>query len=195
MKQWSVLVWVVLALSACASLGGRGSDDRARSELWAAAHTALMAERFAAADSTFLVLQEQYPNTLEGREALFYRGSLLLDPRNPRWDPKPAEALLRQYMANDSGTVRVTQRPVEARVLTEIAQQLNLPAEERVPGLQPETRTRVVERRVVVPAQQSRALAEEVERLRRELSERNETVRRQREELERIRKTLAPRGN
>lgn len=194
------MVWVALTLSGCASMSGRSTETEARTALWSEAHGALLAEQFAAADSTFIVLQEQYPNTLEGREALFYRGSLYLDPRNPRWDPKPAESLLRQYLASDSGEVRAIQRPVEARIFVEIAQQLNLPSDERVPGLQPETRTRVVERRVVerrvvVPAQQSRALAEEVERLRGELAERNETVRRQREELERIRKTLAPRGN
>jgi hypothetical protein len=61
----------------------------------------------------------------------------------------------------------------------------------RVPGLQPEVVTREVEGpRVVVPAQESRALAAEVERLRAQVAERDATIRQQREELERIRRTL-----
>jgi hypothetical protein len=94
-------------------------------------------------------------------------------------------------------------------VLLEIANQLNLPPEERVPELQP--RTRVVTRAPtpgraptqaappplrVAPAAEAAA---EIERLRRQLGERekviaarDDEIRRLREEIERIRKTLVP---
>src|SRR5690606_10279469 len=96
------------------------------------------------------------------------------------------------YLEGDSAYLATLHRRPEAVTLLQLARQLNMPAEERVPGLQPETR--VVTERVVVPARESRALAAEVDRLRRLLAERDATIQQQKEELERIRKTLTGRG-
>lgn len=187
------LVLLLLLLSACAQLGLGGPERRPeRVQLWEAAHRALAAEDFAQASALFERVAQEYPDSDAGRESLFYLGALRLDPRNPSWDPVPAEENLSHYLEGDSAYLASIHRRPEALVLLELARQLNMPAEERVPGLQPETR--VVTERVVVPARESRALAAEVDRLQRLLAERDATIQQQKEELERIRKTLTGRG-
>jgi len=182
---------LILLLSACAHLGLGRSDHRTRAELWEQAHAALASSDFEGASARFGELADRHPDTIEGRESLFYLGALRLDPRNPGWDPRPAEDLLGRYVALQAAEQNTTvYRHPEAQILLQLAQQLNMPPQERVPGLQPEVVTREVPRRVVVPAQESRALASEVERLRGQVAERDATIRQQREELERIRRTL-----
>jgi hypothetical protein len=192
MKRLYSLLIIVL-LSSCAHLPGLNREAGERADLWAEAHQALAAEEFERAETTFEQLAREYPESKEGRESLFYLGALRLDPRNPAWDPKPAELALRRYLAKDSVRTGSINRRPEGEVFLLIAQQLNLPAEERVPGLQPETR--VVTERVVVPARESRALRAEVERLRQQLAERDAELARQKEELERIRKALTGGGS
>lgn len=150
---------------------------------------------FARADSLFTDLATRFPETGEGREALFFIGVVSLDPRNPGWNPAPAADHLRTYLQRDSVAPTLNYPRPEARTLLQLAEQLVLPPQERVPGLAAETRVVRVPgaERVVAPAAQSRALAAEVERLRREVADRDETIRRQREELNRIRNTLTPR--
>jgi hypothetical protein len=184
---------LLLVLPACAHLG-LGSAPRERAELWKEAHQAFEAADFVRASLIFADLAQRFSETLEGRESHFYLGAIRLDPRNAEWDPRPAERWLSLYLAQEEPeAVSVYRRP-EAQVLLQLAQQLNMPPQERVPGLQPEVVEREVERevprRVVVPAQESRALAGEVERLRGQVAERDATIRQQREELERIRRTL-----
>jgi hypothetical protein len=188
MKRITWLLALVL-LSGCAHLGISDPDGNPR-DLWNQAHQALLVEDFERASTLFARLADEYPMAREGRESRFYLGAIRLDPRNRAWDPAPAERQLRLYLAADSPEdVRVHRRP-EAEVLLQLASQLNMPAEQRVPGLQPETRVVRVPQRVVVPARESRALAAQVESLRRELEARDAQIRQQREELERIRKTL-----
>ncbi|MBA4156137.1 MAG: hypothetical protein H0X65_01510 [Gemmatimonadetes bacterium] len=193
MKRLS-LVLLALALSSCAHLpGGTRGEDRTRTELWNEAHLALYAQDFARAGSVFTSLATRFPDTEEGREAVFYIGTLHLDPRNRGWDSDHAETAFRQYLGQDTLGTLIHRRP-EATTLLEVAVQLNMPPEERVTGLQPGTR--IIEgptTRVVVPAGQQRELTEEIERLRRQVAERDDQIRRQREELERIRRTLTPR--
>jgi hypothetical protein len=177
-------------LYGCAHLP-RGDSAAPRDLLWNDAHLALYTEEFTAADSLFDQLATTHPATDQGREALFYIGALHLDPRNRGWDSERAETALREYLAQDTLGPVIHRRP-EARTLLELAVQLNLPPDERVSALQPATRT--VHHRVVVPAGQQREIAEENERLRRLVAERDDQIRRQREELERIRRTLAPRS-
>ncbi|MDP9348637.1 MAG: hypothetical protein M3P24_05790, partial [Gemmatimonadota bacterium] len=171
-------------------------ERRERERLWGAAHAALSAEDFRAADTLFARFSERFPETPEGRDALFYLGALRMDPRNPAWSSRIAAEWLRQYLArgDTAGETRVHRRP-EATTLLELANQLNMPAENRIAALKPDTvvttRTRTVPRRVA-PIEESHALSGEVERLRREIAERDETIRNQREELNRIRRTLAP---
>jgi hypothetical protein len=203
-RGWSVLL--IVLLPACATLGG-GRGDRGLDELWRGAHTAFSQERFADAERGFRRVAAEYAGTREGREALFYLGSLQMDPRNPKWEPDSAAASLRRYLARDSVEAPSTLPRPEALVLLEIANQLNLPPDERVPELQP--RTRYITRAQPSRPQQQPALppriisaaesTAETERLRRQLNERDRIIadrdaeiRKLREEIERIRKTLVP---
>ncbi len=189
MKRILSLVVLVL-LPACAHIG-LGTSQRDRSAVWSEAHQAFELGEFARATALFEELSERHPDSLEGRESLFYLGVLHLDPRNPNWASLPAEVSLVRYLGLDETLPGTIQRRPEGRTLLQLAQQLNMPPQARVPGLQPEVVTREVQGpRVVVPAQESRALAAEVDRLRAQLAERDATIRQQREELERIRRTL-----
>lgn len=195
--KWIALVLAGVLLGGCALAGQSKDAGDIRGDLWAEAHQALGVEDFSRAAALFQRLASEHGSHREGREALFFLGSMRLDPRNPAWDPKPAEDLLRRYLAQDSiaGAVVIGRRP-EAETFVQLAAQLNMPPQERLPALQPETQVIVRTRpqRVVVPARESRELAGEVARLRRELAERESTIQTQREELERIRKTLTGRG-
>lgn len=186
------LLVLSLLLAACAHLPARTSpSELTRGELWREAHMALYLEDFARADSLFTRLAADFPTSVEGREAVFYLGSMYLDPRNPAWSSERAETALRGYLLQDTVGTSIHRRP-EATTLLELAKQLNLPPGERVVGLQPEAPP-ATPPRVVARAGDQRELQEEVERLRRQLAERDQQIRRQREELERIRRTLAPR--
>jgi hypothetical protein len=194
MKRFVQLLAVLLPLGGCAHLGLGGGEAAERADLWTRAQEALAAQEFETAEATFEEIHERFPETLEGRESMFYLGAIRIDPRNPEWDPRPAEVRLADYLSimDDEGP-RIYRYP-EARTLHEIARQLNLPPESRVPGLQPEERVVTVEERVVVPGQQSRELAAEVADLRRQLAEREARIQQQAEELERIRRTLTGPG-
>lgn len=194
MKRITLALLLALA-PACAHFAAEPPPtDNVRQELWHDAHMALYGEDFAGAQARFEQLTERFPDSAEGREALFFLGVVRMDPRNPDWNPEPAVGHLRSYLTSDTlpESAAVIPRP-EARTLLQLAEQLTLPAGARVPGLQPETRVVRVQTRVVAPASESRALAGEVERLRREVAERDDTIRQQREELDRIRDTLTPR--
>jgi len=196
MKRLVRLLTVLLPLGGCAHLGFGGGEAAERADLWTRAQEALAAQEFATAEAAFLEIRDRFPDTLEGRESLFYLGTIHIDPRNPEWDPRPAEDRLAEYLAlmeQEDEDSRIYRYP-EARTLHELARQLNLPPESRVAGLQPEERVVTVEERVVVPGQQSRELAAEVADLRRQLAERDARIRQQAEELERIRRTLTGPG-
>lgn len=183
---------LALVVTACATLapGSRGREGR---QLWTEAHLALRAENFRAADSAFNRLATDHAGTEEGREALFFMGEMRMDPRNPGWNSLRAADYLRRYLAlADSARGEIHREP-EARTFLELANQLNLPPDQRVAALQPGTVERTVPGPVrIVPGEQAAELNAEVLRLRRELADRDETIRRQREELNRIRNTLAP---
>jgi hypothetical protein len=188
MTRLMLLAFLILPAAGCAHLGGLQADSRQRTALWVEAHEALEAEQFGRAEALFGNLARVHAGTLEGRESLFYLGVLRLDPRNPEWSSEPAERHLAEYLAFlEAGGPRVHRYP-EAFTLHEIARQLNLPPEFRVAGLQPEER--VVEERVVVPAEQSRELVAEATRLRQQVTEQDARIRQLQEELERIRRTL-----
>jgi hypothetical protein len=177
---------VLLLLSGCAHLGGSPSESLRRARLWDEAHGYFATGAFAKADSVFGHIATTYPETNEGREALFYRGAVSLDPRNPGWDPAPAEQHLQRYLLSDStGKARIHRRP-EGETLYELAHQLNSPMEERIGPLQstPQRTT------VVVTSRASQGAVEENQRLRRDITARDAEIKRLQEELDRIRKTL-----
>jgi TolA-binding protein len=180
---------LILLLAACAPAGLLRGSMEERTALWDRAHHALAAGRYAEADSVFELVSTEYPETDEGRESLFYLGALRLDPRNPNWDPDPAESRLRSYLAFDSTSPNLVHRGPEARILLEMAHQLNLPAEDRISGLQPETKVVTVPQRIV-RYRDSQELAGQVTTLKAQVAERDEKIKALEDELERIRRTL-----
>jgi len=201
MKRICLLVCLGL-LAGCAQLLANRDEPDPMRQLWDEAQQALTAMDYPRAAESFNRIAERFPDSSEARESLFFLGMMRLDPRNPEWDPKPAEELLLRYMTPDSASPVAIQRRTEAETLYQLANQLNLPPEDRIPELQPETKVveKVVPRRVA-PVTNTRAAMAEAARLRREVSERDarireqqETIRNQQEELERIRKTLTGRG-
>jgi hypothetical protein len=184
-------------LSACSVFGpgNLGPGAASRDQLWRQGHAALQADSFRVAMAAFQRLAAEHPRDERGREARFYLGALYLEPANPAWDASQAAQNLEIYLAADTSGGRVTRRP-EAETLLMLARQLVLPCEQRTGKLQcdPETivRTRPGNADTVVVRQGSDQSAE-VARLRRELNERDATIRQLREELQRIRNTLAPR--
>ncbi len=191
-----VLLFGLLAsspLTGCATLtsfvGGLGDAE----DLWTEGQAALGRTDFDAAEAAFSELVSEYPNTLEGREALFYLGVLRLDPRNAAWDSQVSEDRLGEYLALAGQGERLYRYP-EARAFFEIARELNLPPDARVAVLQPEERVIRIEERVLVPAEESRQLMAQIDRLRVQVAERDSTIKAQQDELERIRRTLTGPG-
>ncbi|CAN5405090.1 hypothetical protein BH24GEM3_BH24GEM3_12320 [soil metagenome] len=194
MQRISALLLLAL-LPACAHLRGTDVQARQRADLWTDAHLAFHAEDFRQARTTFRRLADDFPRTDEGREALFYLGAVSLDPRNAEWNPEQATQLLRDYLALDTSRAVIHRRP-EATTLLRLADQLVLSAAEpRVApgaGSAPPPEAPRGSPRAITTAAERQMLAE-LDSLRRQLVERDETIRRQREELERIRRVLAPR--
>lgn len=188
--KWIGTLTAIVLFSGCAHLGFSSSSGAGDSEeAWDAAHAALALGDYELATDLFADLADRYGDTAEGRESLFYLGAVHLDPRNPGWDPGPAEEALIRYIALDSlSSTRIYRRP-EAETLFQLARQLNMPPEERIAGFQPEPRIVEVER-VVTRGTETASLQTEVQRLRELVASRDTTIERQRAELERIRRTL-----
>ncbi|HSU15282.1 hypothetical protein [Longimicrobium sp.] len=196
MKIPFAIVFAVL-LSGCSVFapGNLGPGAADRDQLWRQGHAALHADSFRVAMAAFQRLAAEHPRDAQGREARFYLGTLYLDPDNPAYDAAQAEQNFSLYLAADTAGGRVTRRP-EAETLVALARQMVLPCEQRTGALRCDpdviVRTRPAGADTVVVRQGSDQSAE-VSRLRRELNERDATIRQLREELQRIRNTLAPR--
>lgn len=185
-KRWAPALFI---LSSCAHLGAAPSESWQRARLWNEAHGYFATGDFERADSVFSLISVTYPETNEGREALFYLGVLSLDPRNPDWDAAPAEAHLQRYLLADSGvsdTEGMIHRRPEGETLYRLARQFDLPSEERIEPL----RSPVGRTTVVVREAKPSTLGAEIEQLRLQVANRDEQIRTLREELDRIRKTL-----
>lgn len=183
----------LVLLSACGALGrGGGATPGAPSRdlLWRQAHQAMHQDSSRIALAAFQRLAAEHPGTVEGSEARFYLGTLYLDPRN--FDAQRATEHLEMYLAADTMGGRQARRPEAVRLLS-LSRSLVLPCEQRTGALRCEpavvTRRTPGETVVVRDGDQSA----EVARLRREVAERDGTIRELREELQRIRNTLAPR--
>jgi TolA-binding protein len=196
MKIPFALLFAVL-LSACSVFAPEnlGPGAASRDQLWRQGHAALQADSFRVAMAAFQRLAAEHPRDNVGREARFYLGTLYLDPANPAYDANQAAQNLEMYLATDTAGGRVTRRP-EAETLLGLARQMVLPCEQRTGALRCDpdviVRTRPGGADTVVVRQGTDQSAE-VARLRRDLNERDATIRQLREELQRIRNTLAPR--
>lgn len=194
MKTVSTLFLAAL-LSACAVFAPEnlGPDAARRDGLWRQGHAAMQRDSFRVAMAAFQRLAAEHPHSDFGREALFYLGTLYVEPSNPAYDAGLAAQNLEMYVTADTRDGRVTRRP-EAETLLGLSRQLAMPCEQRTGSLRcdPQVVARPGGSDTVVVRQGSDQSAE-VGRLRRELAERDGTIRELREELQRIRNTLAPR--
>ena len=193
MKTASSLLLTAL-LSACAVFGPEnlGPDAARRDDLWRQGHAAMQRDSFRVAMAAFQRLAAEHPRSNEGREARFYLGTLYLEPANPAYDAGLATQNLEQYLALDTSGGRITRRP-EAETLLGLSRQLALPCEQRIGGLRCDPQVIARSDTTVVVRPGGGDQSAEVSRLRRELAERDATIRELREELQRIRNTLAPR--
>lgn len=189
------LLLVSVLLSACSVFApsNLGPGAAERDQLWRRAHAAMHADSFRIATESFQLLVAEYPRSRHGRESQFYLAALALEPANPEFSADEAVRRLDAYLAVDTAGGRVTRRP-EAESLLALARQLTIPCESRTGPLRCDPST-VVETRVVggdtVVVRDGDA--GEAARLRRELAQRDATIRQLREELQRVRDTLAPR--
>lgn len=183
-----------LLLGACATFGRQDRGAEARLQIWGDAHDALVAGQFGRADTLFAHLATHYGTTETGRESLFYLGALRLDPRNPDWNSERSEDALVQYLAHDTVEGGVIHRRPEGETLFQLAHQLNLPVQERVPGLAETVEVRVESPPRVVQGSLATSLTAERNRLRTQVAEKDAEIRRLTEELDRIRRTLAAPG-
>ncbi len=181
-KRW--VPALLLALSGCAHFGAAPADVLERSRLWEQAQSLLTAEDYQRADSLFAAMAGAFPETDEGRESLFYRGMIALNPGNPGWSSEEAEQHLQAYLAaGDEGSG--IHRRAEAESFFALAHQLNLPMEERIPEMQSPTQTRVV-----IQAREAEATVSENVRLTQEITACQAETQQLKEEMDRIRRTL-----
>jgi hypothetical protein len=190
----AISLFLAALLSACAVFAPEnlGPDAARRDDLWRQGHAAMQRDSFRVAIAAFQRLAAEHPRTNEGREASFYLGTLYLEPANPAYDAGLATQNLEQYLALDTSGGRITRRP-EAETLLGLSRQLALPCEQRTGSLRCEPQVVARSDTTVVVRPGGGDQSAEVGRLRRELAERDATIRELREELQRIRNTLAPR--
>ncbi|HEX2203357.1 MAG TPA: hypothetical protein VHG91_08665 [Longimicrobium sp.] len=189
MKVFLVVLAAAL-LPACATLRGGVGDDAERVRLWQQAHDAMSHDSFRIAAASFQRLTAEWPRTYEGHESRFFLGVLALEPRSGV-DLQAAEEHLGIYLAEDSLRKTPSYHDREAETLLQLVRQLRSPCEVRARGL--ECDTRVVTQTVPGDPAPPAGGAAEAARLRRQLAERDATISELREELQRIRNTLAPR--
>jgi hypothetical protein len=195
MRKLFILL-AALLLPACATLRGGRPDAGERTRLWQAAHTAYQQDSFRVAAAAFQRLASDHPRTPEGHEARFYLGVLSLEPRSAV-DLTMARQHLQLYLAADTLQNARGYHGREAASLLRLVSELQRPCDVRMGALACETRV-VTRPGAPEPAAPSSggdggAGAAEAARLRRELGERDQTIKDLREELQRIRNTLAPR--
>jgi hypothetical protein len=194
MRSLAVL-FAVLLLPACATLGGGRSGGGDRAELWNQAHDAFSRDSFRLAEDRFRQLATQFPETHEGHEASFYLGVLAMEPRG-RVDFQAAVRHLGTYLAADSLRRPSGWHAREAETLHRMARVLTTPCGQRVPAIFCETTVSVDTVRTTTPAPDGAgaASAAEAARLRRVVEARDARIRELEAELQRIRNTLAPRS-
>ncbi|HEV3050758.1 MAG TPA: hypothetical protein VGX50_10630 [Longimicrobium sp.] len=193
MKTATAILLATL-LSGCAVFAPEnlGPDAARRDDLWRQGHAAMQRDSFRVAMAAFQRLAAEHPRSDYGRDALFYLGTLYLEPANPSYDAGLAVQNLEFYLAADTREGRLPRRP-EAETLLALSRQLALPCEQRTGSLRCDPQIIARSDTTVVVRPGGGDNSAEVARLRRELNERDATIRELREELQRIRNTLAPR--
>ena len=187
-------LFIAALLSACSVFAPEnlGPGAASRDQLWRTGHAAMHADSFRIAMAAFQRLAAEHPRSAEGREARFYLGTLYLEPGNPAYDAQQAAQNLEIYLTDDTAGGRRARRP-EAETLLGLSRQLALPCEQRTGTLRCDPGVVMRPSGDTVVVRQGNDQSAEVGRLRRELAERDATIRELREELQRIRNTLAPR--
>ena len=178
-------------LPACATVRGVVDPGGDRVRLWNQAHDAYAADSFRVAAALFQRVVNEHPRSHEGHESRFYLGALSLEPRSGV-SLNGAEQQLSIYLAEDSLRKYRGYHGPEGKTLLALVRELRKPCGARDPGL-PCTVEVVTRTEPGAPAPATSDASETVARLRREISEREATIRDLREELQRIRNTLAPR--
>lgn len=191
MTRFAVLL-ACAGLTACATLPA-APEGGERARLWEQAHSAYSRDSVRVAAAAFQRLVTDHPHSREAHEARFYLGVLALEPRSGL-DLSAAGEHLTSYLAADSlGRFR-SYHQREARTLLRLAGEMRRGCAERThPALRCEGPGPVRAGEPPAPPPAGGEGGAEAARLRRELAERDEQIRRLREELERIRNTLAPR--
>jgi len=193
MRSLAVL-FAVLLLPACATLGGGRSGGGDRARLWDQAHDAFARDSFRLAEERFQRLATEFPRTHEGHEASFYLGVLAMEPRG-RVDFQAATRHLSAYLAADSLRRPSGWHVREAETLHRMARLLSTPCGQRVPAIFCETAVVVdTVTRTAPSSSDGGAAAAEAARLRRVVEARDARIRELEAELQRIRNTLAPRN-
>lgn len=194
MKTLSLILLVPI-VAACATLGrgSRAPGEAGRDLLWRQAFDAYSHDSLRVAEAMYQRLAAEYPRTHEGHEARYFLALLNLDPRAGA-DVRAAEQHLSIYLADDSAQSLRGGYRREAGTLLGVVRQLRTSCGERAPGFTAGCDTTVVSRTVTQPTENGGGpSAAEMARLRRGYTERGDTIRDLRAELERIRNTLAPR--
>jgi hypothetical protein len=195
MRLHALLLTAVLSGCAVFGTGPTGPGNPSADMLWRQGHHAMRMDSVRVALAAFQRLAAEHPGTGEGREARFYLGTLYLDPANTAFDPERAAENLETYVIADTARGAVPRRP-EAQRLLLLARQLAVPCEQRTGTMRCDPTTVVRTRPAgsdTVVVRTGGDQSAEVARLRREVAERDATIRDLREELTRIRNTLAPR--
>lgn len=202
MRQLSILLLMVLTVTGCTQrpLFLQPRPVREWPPTLQAVKEAARAGNHAQADSILAQFESRYATSYEGREAAYWRALLLADPANPQSSPAEALRAINRYFAGGS----TAEAYDEATVLRRIVQRLDSLTREldQARRLIADAQEALADRPVTVvavptpaapaetreprpaPARESRNLAEQVRRLRDELSKANQ-------ELERVKRRLS----
>ncbi len=179
-----------LLAAACASTPA--APPQAVQQRLRAGEEAMAGGAFARAEELLSGLATERPDEPAGREARYLLGVLLLDPRNPAWDPARAADAFDGYVTEGSRP-----RQGEAEALQALAHRLaELGARAGTDTPTAATAQGAPAAEAGPPAPQTDGLArldEEIGRLKKSVADKDAEIARLQQELERIRRTLAPR--
>ncbi|HKV51646.1 MAG TPA: hypothetical protein VJO52_10640 [Gemmatimonadaceae bacterium] len=182
MKRWS-LVWLTLALAACATTSARRTMPPAVDD-WigtiAGAKNQVALGHFDDADKALYEFMQRYPSSPEAREATFWRALFKLDPANRGGSPRAATERLDEYLADTTASLH----RAEASTLRRIAAAFDSLAQ-RAPVVAVNDSARLAD------AQKAQEREDEMQK---EIKTLKDQLDKTNAELERIKKRLQERG-